>query len=296
MDDLTSWRWLASIIDLGGLRPAAARHHRTVSTISHAIKQLEQRLGVTLVTTEGRRLVLTEAGGILLERIRPMLSELDGINQLAVQFGTGVEPELYLAVDQIVPIEPIHQALEQFAEHYPETRIELFETVLGGGPVLLQANEVDVYVGAGPVQGVRGQWLTNQTLVPCAARHHPLARQMIDSGRPLTASALRQHRQIVIRDSDPSRLASGTWLQASQRITVDHLHTALSLIDRGIGFSWIPQSMLADCGAIVRLHLAGVEQDDVPLSLYHAAPVPEGRSGRFLLQRLRAAFTNGASG
>jgi len=290
MNDLTSWRWLVAVIDHGGLKPAAARMHRTPSTISHAIKQLEHRLGVTLVVTEGRRLVLTETGAILVERVRPMLDELDGIQRLARQFGAGVEPELRLAVDQIVPAERVHLVLERLGRQHPETRVELFETVLGGGPAMLQAQDVNIYLGASQVQGHRAQWLMNQTLVPCAARHHPLSEQLERTGRPLTASDLRQHRQVVIRDSDPSRLASGTWLQASQRVTVDHLHTALSLIARGIGFSWMPETMLQGCGEIVRLRLAGVDCEDVPLSLYHAADIAEGPSGRFLLAQLREVF------
>lgn len=295
MNDLTSWRWLVTVIDHGGLKPAAERIHRTPSTISHAIKQLEARLGVSLVETEGRRLALTEAGGILVERIRPMLAELDGIQRLARQFGTGIEPELRLAVDQIVPSDPVHQALERLGREHPETRIELFETVLGGGPALLEAQGVDIYIGSSSVSGVRAEWLMNQTLVPCVARHHPLNQLSQQQRRSLSASDLRQHRQIVIRDSDPSRLASGTWLEASQRLTVDHLHTALSLIQRGIGFSWMPQHMIDGCERIVRLPLTDIDREDVPLSLYVTPAVTQGRAGAALLQHIRAAFGNSVS-
>jgi len=293
MDDLNRWRWLIAVIDAGGLKAASAEMHRTPSTISHAIKQLEASLGADLVKTEGRRLVLTEAGAILIERIRPMLKELDGIKNLAKRFGSGVEPELHLAVDQIVPVDPVLCALESMRLEYPETRIELYETVLGGGPAMLQAGEVDIYVGSSQAQGFRAEWLMNQTLVPYVADGHELVKLAEERGTPLTASDMRQHRQIVIRDSDPSRLASGTWLEASQRITVDHLHTALNLVERGLGFSWLPQTMVPAQSTLRRLPLTVVDQEDVPICLYHSDEVVQGASGNHFVAALRRMFTQG---
>lgn len=290
MDDLNRWRWLIAVIDAGGLKAASEQMHRTPSTISHAIKQLESGLGADLVTTEGRRLVLTEAGAILVERIRPMLKELDGIRQLAKRFGGGVEPELRLAVDQIVPVDPVLCAFESMRVDFPETRIELFETVLGGGPAMLQAGEVDIYVGSSRAQGFRAHWLMNQSLVPYAAVGHPLVALAEEHGRSLTTSDLRQHRQIVIRDSDPSRLASGTWLEASQRITVDHLHTALSLVERGLGFSWLPRTSIPLESSLRRLPLTVVDEEDVPICLYHNEDVVLGDSGAHLVRALRKTF------
>lgn len=291
MDDLNRWRWLIAVIDAGGLKAASEQMHRTPSTISHAIKQLECSLEADLVETQGRRLVLTEAGAILVERIRPMLKELDGIKQLAKQFGCGVEPELRLAVDQIVPTDPVLCAFESMRLAYPQTRIELFETVLGGGPAMLRSGEVDIYVGSSPAQGFRAEWLMNQSLLPYAAAQHPLQRLVEERGTPLTASDLRQHRQIVIRDSDPSRLARGTWLEASQRITVDHLHTALNLVQRGLGFCWLPRTMVSETSSLCRLPLAVVDQEDVPICLYHTDDVVQGVAGQHLLGALRTMFT-----
>lgn len=63
----------------------------------------------------------------------------------------------------------------------------------------------------------------------------------MSSDQLLAEGQLRQHRQVVLRDSHPERGANAGWLGAAQRITVDHLHTAVELIRSGLGFGWLPE-------------------------------------------------------
>jgi DNA-binding transcriptional LysR family regulator len=57
---------------------AAARLHMSQSPLSRAIRELERELGVTLFVRTTRRVELTEAGTVLLERSRRALAEIDG--------------------------------------------------------------------------------------------------------------------------------------------------------------------------------------------------------------------------
>ncbi|OYV45304.1 MAG: hypothetical protein B7X12_09285, partial [Halothiobacillus sp. 20-53-49] len=132
MDDLRTWRWLILVMDSGGLQAAADQVHRTPSTLSHAIKQLELKVGLPLVAYQGRRLILTDVGRLLTQRIRPVLRDLDGAQALVAQLVRGVEPLLAVAIDQIIPMAVIAPALLILAQKYPQTRVELYETVLGG--------------------------------------------------------------------------------------------------------------------------------------------------------------------
>ena len=248
MDDFRTWHWLETVIELGGLKPASERLYRTPSTISHAIKQLERRIGVTLVETRARRIRLTEAGAILLEHMRPLIRELEGVQGVIDQFRATGASVLRLAVDQVFPHDLLIQAMERFSLEYPHTRIELFETVLGGGPALFRDGDVGIYLGLEPVGDHTGVQLGRIRFVPCAGPKHPLVEQLDSKppGERLADGQLRQHRQIVLRDSHPERGANAGWLGAAQRITVDHMHTAVELMRSGLGFGWLPEHQVRD--------------------------------------------------
>ncbi|ODA29687.1 hypothetical protein A8L45_21925 [Veronia pacifica] len=50
---------------------------------------------------------------------------------------------------------------------------------------------------------------------------------------------LKQYRQVVIRDSGQQDIDSG-WLGSHQRLTVSSLAMALSAVEKGLGFGWLP--------------------------------------------------------
>lgn len=286
MDDLRPWRWLIGVIDHGGLQAAADHFHRTPSTLSHAIKQLESQVGLPLVTYQGRRLVLTEIGQLLTCRIRPVLRDLEGAQALVNQLKQGVEPILSVAIDQIMPPYLIADVFSALSEAYPQTRIELYETIFGGGPAMLQAGTVGLYLGTQMVAGMPAYTLGRLRLIPCAARIHPLLNQT----GSLTEADLRRYRQIVVRDSGPGRLANGSWLYAEQRFTVDHLHTAIRLIKAGLGFAWLPETQLSNHPDLAALPMTDAAADEADIHMVVDAGFSAGLAGARLMDEIRARF------
>jgi DNA-binding transcriptional LysR family regulator len=61
----------AAIARHGSFRRAAAEAGMSTSAVSHAIRGLEERLGVSLFNRTTRSVALTEAGQRLLERLQP---------------------------------------------------------------------------------------------------------------------------------------------------------------------------------------------------------------------------------
>lgn len=270
MEDFRSWQWLECVIELGGLKPASERLHRTPSTISHALKQLERRIGVTLVETRARRIQLTEAGQILLEHMRPLIRELEGVQGVIDQFRDGGTSVVSLAVDQVFRHDQLTLAMESFSRDYPHTRLELFETVLGGGPALFQEGRVGIYLGLEPVGDHTGAQIGRVRFVPCAGVDHPLAEMAaeLDADDVLYEAQLRQHRQIVLRDSHPERGKNAGWLGAAQRVTVDHLHTAVELMRSGMGFAWLPEEQAQGEKDLVALPVDAALCPEAGLVLY----------------------------
>jgi len=55
---LEQWRTLQAVIDCGGYAQAAVQLHRSQSSVSYAVKRLQQQLGISLMHIEGRKAVL----------------------------------------------------------------------------------------------------------------------------------------------------------------------------------------------------------------------------------------------
>jgi len=71
--DLDQLQSFCAIADCGSFTEAARRVNKTQSAVSMQIKRLEERLGHTLLTRDGRSVTLTHHGEVLYERARKML-------------------------------------------------------------------------------------------------------------------------------------------------------------------------------------------------------------------------------
>ena len=63
---LEQWALLEKVVELGSFAKAADETHRSQSSVSYAVSRLQEQLGVALLQPQGRRMVLTEAGQVLL--------------------------------------------------------------------------------------------------------------------------------------------------------------------------------------------------------------------------------------
>ena len=64
--------------------------------------------------------------------------------------------------------------------------------------------------------------------------------QLHHLGRKITDHDLRQHRQLVVRDSGERRSLKVGWLGSEQRLTVSTMSTRIQALCQGLGFAWSP--------------------------------------------------------
>jgi DNA-binding transcriptional LysR family regulator len=251
---LEQWRMLQAVVDYDGYAGAAEALSKSVSTVSYGVRRLEAGLGVRLLQVEGRRAVLTRAGRELLRRSRYLLDEAAAIERSAALLARGWEPVVTLAVEVIFPQDRLLASLDAFSRLTGTTRVELIESVLSGTTEQLFSGTADLAVAAWVPPGFLGEPLGMVEFVAVAHPEHPLHAL----GRPLAQRDLRQHRQLVIRDSGLKESRDAGWLGAEQRWTVSHLATSVDAVARGMGFAWLPRHRIAgllDSGALRALPL-----------------------------------------
>jgi DNA-binding transcriptional LysR family regulator len=238
---LDQWRALVSVVESGGYAQAAERIHKSQSTLSYSIQKLERLLKVKVFEIEGRKAKLTDAGHVLYTRGKALVDEATQLERAAGALAAGWEAEIRMAVEIIFPTWLLLQCMAQFGEEHPHTRLELYETVIGGNTEALTQGLVDFAIGPIVPAGFVGDPLMDVRAILVAAPTHPLHQL----GRPVVAADLKPHRHLVIRDSG-SRRDRAASVVANQRWVVSNKATAIRAAVMGLGFAWYAEDMVRE--------------------------------------------------
>ena len=236
---LEQWRSLLAVVDANGYAQAAAALHKSQSAVTYAVQKMEGLLGVKIFEVIGRKAHLTATGQVLYRRAKALLDEAGALEQAAGTLAAGWEPELRLSVEIIFPTWLLLQCFARFADERPQTRIELYESVLSGTEEALLQRKVDLAIGSQVPAGFIGDPLMRLRFIAAAHPDHPLHRL----GRELTLQDLRKHRHLIIRDTGSQR-RSGSWLGAEQSWTVSQKATSIHAAVMGLGYAWFPEETI----------------------------------------------------
>jgi DNA-binding transcriptional LysR family regulator len=283
---LEQWRSLQAVVDAGGYAQAAAALHKSQSAVTYAVQKIERQLQVKLFEIQGRKAHLTAGGRLLYRRAQALIEEAGAIESAARTLAAGWEGELSLAVEILFPTWLLLRCLAKFALERPQTRIELYETVLSGTEEALVQGRVSLAIGPLIPPGFIGDALLPVRILAAAHPDHPLHRL----GRELTAEDLRRHRQLVTRDSGAARSRNALWLGAEQRWTFSHKATAIHAAVSGLGFAWFAEDTIRhelEQGLLKPLPLREGAEQLAPLYLIHAGRDQIGPGALQLAQLIR---------
>ena len=285
---LEQWRALQAVVEAGGYAQAAERLHKSQSTLTYAVQQIQKLLGLNVFEIRGRKAVLTPAGQVLYRRARTLLEEAALLERGAAEMTKEWQPEIRLAVEIIFPTWLLLESLEAFAKERPETRIELYETVLSGTQEMLTEGRVDLAIGSLEGAGVSGIPLMPVRFIAVAAPSHPLHKL----GRTLTERDLKRHRRIFLRDTGSQRKPEVSGVEL--RWTVSNKATQIRAVTMGLAFAWLPEeTILQELGAgqLKPLPLEGGSRLIVQLYASFSDPEFPGRDVARLAEILRERAT-----
>ena len=282
---LEQWRSLLAVVDSGGYAQAAAVLHKSQSAVTYAVQKIEALLAVKLFKVIGRKAHLTPTGEVMYRRAKALLEEAGTLEGAAGILAAGWEPELRLAVEIIFPTWLLLQCFARFAEEQPQTRIELYETVLSGTEEALVQRKVDLAICSQVPPGFAGDRLMRIRFIAVAHPEHPLHQL----GRELTMQDLRKYRHLVIRDTGSQR-RSGSWLGAEQIWTVSNKATSIHAVGLGLGFAAFSKDAIRgelDRGELKALTLREGGERWADLYLVFADPDYAGPAARRLAKIIR---------
>ncbi len=287
-------RIFLAIVDTGSFAAAGRKLGRAVSVISYGIANLDAQLGVVLFEREGtRKPQLTVAGRALLSEARAISHGIDGLRAKVKGLLDGLEAEVDLAVDVMLPSERLGKVLRAFAIEFPTVQLRLHVEALGAITAMVLDRKAIVGISgplAAGIEGVECVAAGSIPMVPVAAPDHPLGR--MDRIPP---GAGREYTQLVLTDrsrftegQDYSVLSPRTWRLAD--LSAKH-----ALLREGIGWGNMPLPMIESdlvAGTLVRLAMP-----DHPGGTYRFAGIwrrdtPPGPAASWLLEQLVALGRN----
>jgi DNA-binding transcriptional LysR family regulator len=289
-------RIFLGVIETGSFAGAGRRLNRATSVISYGIANLEAQLGLTLFDREGtRKPTLTIAGQAILAEARTVSHGMDALRAKAKGLLQGLEAELHLAVDVMLPSARLAQVLDDFRREFPTVPLRLHVEGLGMVPALVLDGRAAIGV-AGPlaaeVAGIERIALGSVLMVPVAAPHHPLA-----SG-PLKPGAGRDHIQLVLSDRSPITAGRDFAVMSDRTWRLGDLGAKHALLREGVGWGNMPAPMIETdlaSGALVRLAMPDQPAQAYPFDGIYRSDSPPGPAGTWLLRRFETCAEGSAT-
>lgn len=280
-------RIFLAIVDTGSFAAAGRRLNRAVSVISYGIANLETQLGLTLFEREGtRKPKLTVAGRAVLAEVRAVSQGIDGLRATVKGLLEGLEAEVDLAIDVMLPPERIGRVLRAFASEFPTVQLKLHVEALGAITAMVLDRKAAIGISgplAAGIEGVECISAGSVPMVPVAAPDHPLGRM-----ERIPPGAGREYTQLVLTDRsrftegrDYSVMSPKTWRLAD-------LGAKHALLREGIGWGNMPLPLIEPdliAGTLIRLAMP-----DHPGGIYRFAGVwrrdaPPGPAASWLLDQ-----------
>lgn len=263
---LDQLRIFLAVVEHGSFGAAARAMGRAVSAISYGIAALEAHLSVTLFEREGsRRPVLSETGEGLLAEVRSVADRVDALIAKTEGLHQGLESQLGLVLDVMVPSAVTAAVLGEFRAMFPTVVLRLNIEGLGAVAQCLIERQADLAIG-GPVigdhPGFERQALGEVELVPVASPQHPLARDATN----IEPGEARRHLQLVL--ADRSELTQGRQFSVlSPHVwRLGDLGAKHSLLKEGLGWGNMPRAMIA--GDLAAGHLVELDLPERPGDTY----------------------------
>lgn len=289
---LKEWNTLLAVVRNDGFARAAEALHLSQPAISYTIAKIEDRLGISILRQDGRRVRITPIGQQLLSHVEPLLQQAVQVEAIARRLCASWRPEIRLAVVADFPTRLLVPAFRSFAESQSGAAVLLTEGTADTVQQLLHKREAELAVIRQLAPGLQGDILVEDEYLPLAHPNHALFK--LD--RPLTEADLRQVVEISVETGQAARErppAAGSRQAVPLRWHVSSAETAGTALAEGVGYGWLPRHQVQEAlvaGRLAVLPLASYPRRTCVFYLAHLAARPPGDEGKRLMACLRGAL------
>jgi DNA-binding transcriptional LysR family regulator len=243
--DLVELKIFKAVAEQGGVTKAAASLHRVQSNVTTRVKQLEERLGTKLFHRQGRKLVLSSEGKVL-------LSYADRLLQLSSEAHAAVKGHAPHGLFRLGTLEStaatrLPPVLARYHRTYPAVRLELVTGTSGALVDRVLRGEIEAAFVAEPftARGLESEHAFTEELVLITPKGHAPVKAPKD---------IDQRVVLAFTTGCSYRRRLETWLGrasvvAERVMEYGSYHAITACVAAGGGIAVVPRSVLRVVGA-----------------------------------------------
>lgn len=177
MPELRHLRYFVAVAEALSFTQAAERLHIAQPALSAAIRQLETELGVELLERTSRRVALTAAGELLLERARATLAAAEETFAIGRDAGRGIVGRVRTAVSPAARYGEVATLYDECSSRRPGIAMEIREQPTGEVVTAVRSGQVDLGIAwcAEGTDSLETERLRDEPLVAYVAQDHRLS-------------------------------------------------------------------------------------------------------------------------
>jgi LysR family hydrogen peroxide-inducible transcriptional activator len=246
--DTTQLRYFVAVVDCQSFSKAAARCHTSQPNLSEQVRNLEGLLGTTLLDRSGRQIAPTEAGKLLWERAKIILSQIDETRQALRSIATPGAERVTIGVMTTVSSIFLAHVLNSFVELHPKIQLDIHENITLELLPMIERGILDLGIIGLPLRrkGFTTETLFSEEMLLALHPKHPLTLKRAIFKEDLISEKVILSQAGLSMGSCPLRFCKRNNFSPRIMFRSGQLDTIQFLVAAGKGISLIPQTAIVE--------------------------------------------------
>jgi LysR family transcriptional regulator, nitrogen assimilation regulatory protein len=273
--DIRQLRTFSCVAELGSLSKASDTLRVAQPALSRQIKLLEHELRAELFTRNGRGMVLTDAGRLLLARTAGIVRQIDQVRDEIQSSGGPPSGRVVLGLVPTVSCVISARLARRTVDTYPGISLCIVESYSGHLTEWLHRGEMDLALIYGPSSDLHlsVQSLGRDPIVAVGPRGSGLSgKKQVEIGWLLKQRLVLPSHSHGLR-ALIEQAAAKKKLKLDVKLEADSFRVLTSLVEEGLGYTLLPPSSVRHEVAAGRLETAAIAKPSPMRELTLASPI-----------------------
>ncbi|MDU6092279.1 MAG: LysR family transcriptional regulator [Staphylococcus lugdunensis] len=238
-------KYFVEVVRQGGMTQASEHLYIAQSTISKAIKSIENEYNITLFDRSQKQIKLTDIGQTFYDNSLEFLALFEKLSLEMNDVVNLQKGHIRIGLSPMMNVQMFTDSLNQFHQQYPKVTYEVIE---GGGKVVehnIDNDEIDIGITTLPVDSsvYHSYSLYDEELLLVVSKAHPLSqRTKVDFAELEDEEFILFHDDFYLKDQiiENCKLIG---FYPKTVANISQINFIENMISQGLGISVVPQSL-----------------------------------------------------
>ena len=238
-------KYFVEVVRQGGMTQASEHLYIAQSTISKAIKSIENEYNITLFDRSQKQIKLTDIGQTFYDNSLEFLALFEKLSLEMNDIVNVQKGHIKIGLSPMMNVQMFTDSLNQFHQQYPKVTYEVIE---GGGKVVehnIDNDEIDIGITTLPVDSsvYHSYSLYDEELLLVVSKAHPLSqRTKVDFAELEDEEFILFHDDFYLKDQIIEN-CKRIGFYPKTVANISQINFIENMISQGLGISVVPQSL-----------------------------------------------------